>query len=58
MKAIDKEQLEKLKIENQALKRKLKVADELNKEQFDLIIFLNRQIKGYESMNKARRVDI
>lgn len=49
---------ERLLAEIEQLRKKLKEADKLNKEQFDLIMFLNRQIKGYESMNKARRVDI
>lgn len=49
-------QLEKLLEENKELKRKLKVADELNKQQYDLIINLSRQIRGYEIIGKADKL--
>lgn len=49
-------QLEKLLEENKELKRKLKVADDLNKQQYDLIINLSRQIRAYEEMGKVNRL--
>lgn len=49
-------QLEKLLEENKELKRKLRVADDLNKQQYDLIINLSRQIRAYEEMGKVKRL--
>lgn len=38
------------------LEQKIKKADELNQQQFDLIMFLQRQIKAYESTGRINRV--
>ncbi len=45
-----------LELENKELKRKLKKADEMNKQQLELILHLSRQVKEYEQLQKVKRI--